>query len=435
MASSYSSGVAPCAAPPLKGVRSVDIAIVGGGLTGLSAALNLAMAGKTVAVMEARQIASGGSGRAFGQVVPYAKPGHDRILDHFGKEAGARLVDALASGPETVFGLIRDHDIRCEALQNGLVFAAHSRRNERPLLARADYWRKRGVPVEVLEGPAAAAVTGTQYYPLAVLEPRGGTINPYAYTVGLAGAAAASGALIYSRTRVTALEKSGGGWRLSADGGEIRARQVVICSGAYTDGLWPGLSRSVVPMRAHIAISKPLPARVADGILPGGRSLTDTRKLYSGIRVRQGGRLQMSVDGPAFSRTEAPALRKAERRARDLYPAIDTLDWEESWSGWVDMSADFFPHLHELDEGVWAIIGLSGRGLAFGTLLGRDIALRLSGRAEEAFMPATPLRSISVHRVAAPLVSSLMQTYRVLDQVGLASYTRRSRQKDSRHEV
>lgn len=431
VASAYSRGHAPFAEAPLRGIRTADVAIVGGGLTGLSAALEIAKAGKAVAVIEARHVASGGSGRAFGQVVPYAKHGPDRILRHFGQDPGTRLVAALASGPDIVFGLIREHGIECEALHNGLVFAPHSRANERPLLARAHYWQKRGVPVEVLTGAALADVTGTDYYPLAILEPRGGTINPYAYTLGLARAATAAGASIYSRSRATAVEKSGGGWRVVTDGGEVRAGHVVLCSGAYTDGLWSGLNRSVVPMRAHIAISKPLPAQIADSILPGGRSLTDTRRLYSGIRIRPGGRLQMSTDGPAFGRTEAPALRKAERRARALYPAIGELAWEESWSGWVDMSADFFPHVHELSDGVWAVIGLSGRGLAFGTLLGKDIALRLSGRAAEAVMPATPLRSISVHRIAAPLVSSLMHAYRALDRVGLASYARPAGRKET----
>jgi glycine/D-amino acid oxidase-like deaminating enzyme len=157
-------------------------------------------------------------------------------------------------------------------------------------------------------------------------------------------------------------------------------------------------------------------------VLPGGQALTDTRRLYSGIRLRSDGRLQVSTDGPAFSNDARPALRKATRRVLDLFPQLVGVAWEKEMAGWVGMTTDQYPHLHNLAPGLWAAIGLNGRGIAFGTLLGRELAKRIAARPEhELVMPVTPLQPISVRRFARPLVGSLIHWYRFLDSRDLAS--------------
>ena len=137
------SAPAADAYPRLAADLSAAVAVIGGGITGLSAALHLARAGVPTAVLERRRVADGASGRAFGNVVPYAKHQHDHILKHFGAAAGQRIVDALAAGPDVVYGLVRRHGIACEAVQNGLIFAAHDKAAETALQARAAYWRDR----------------------------------------------------------------------------------------------------------------------------------------------------------------------------------------------------------------------------------------------------------------------------------------------------
>ena len=126
--------------PPTRALdehRHAEVAVIGGGFTGLSAALHLAEVGIDVAVLEATEIGWGASGRAFGQVVPYLKPGHEAILRHYGPERGQRIVDAVAVGPDLVFELIGRHGIECWAMRSGLIFAAHSSRGRRDLDRRA----------------------------------------------------------------------------------------------------------------------------------------------------------------------------------------------------------------------------------------------------------------------------------------------------------
>jgi glycine/D-amino acid oxidase-like deaminating enzyme len=420
----YLHGAPPAPdAPPLQGDVDAEVAVVGGGLAGLSAALHLAEAGASVAVLEAREIASGGSGRAFGQVVPYAKHGEPHLLRHFGPEAGGRIAEALGRGPDLVWELIGRHGIACSAVRNGLLFAAHTDAAKAGLAARAAFWQARGAPVEMLDGAETARLIGSRRYNAALLDRRGGHLNPLAYARGLAAAAQRAGARLHAHSRATALMREGAaGWRLRTARGSLRARSVVVCGGAYSDDLWPGLRRTIIPLRAHQLVTAPLSDNLRRSILPEGQSLTDTRRLYSGVRVLPDGRLHLSVDGPAFGTRGRAYLGKATARVRELFSQLGEPDWQEAWTGWVDMTGDQYPRLHRLAPDAWAVIGLSGRGIAFATLLGREVAFHLLGRGEaERFMPVTEPRRLAIRPVARPLVEALLGWYRARDRAELGA--------------
>ena len=211
----YSETAPPApAAPPLAGDADADICIVGAGFTGLSAALHAAEAGGRAVVLEANEIAWGSSGRNFGQVVPYLKHEPWTVVDRLGSEHGERLIRAAADGADLVFALIERHGMGCEAVRNGLIFAAHTPDNLAKLKRRAAFWQARGVELPVLDAQAAARAIGGGSYWGALIEPRGGTINSLAYARGLARAAVAAGAAIHAGSRVGSLERSGGGWRV-----------------------------------------------------------------------------------------------------------------------------------------------------------------------------------------------------------------------------
>jgi glycine/D-amino acid oxidase-like deaminating enzyme len=164
-------------------------------------------------------------------------------------------------------------------------------------------------------------------------------------------------------------------------------------------------------------------------ILPGGNSVTDTRRLYSGVRVLSDGRVHVSADGPAFMRGGEVFRNKADRRVRQLFPQITEIEWEEWWGGWVDMTTDQYPHLHELAPGLWGAIGLCGRGIVWGTLIGREVAWRMMERErDEWFMPVVPLRRAGIRPFAAPLIGALMKYYRALDRIEMAGYVRPRKQ-------
>lgn len=410
----------PPDAPPFAGEATTEVAIVGGGFSGLSAALHLVERGVSVTLLEARGLGTGGSGRAFGQVVPYAKHGEPHILQHFGEAQGSRIIEALGHGPALVWDLIDRHGIACDDVRSGLIFAAHNEAGLAGLEARAAYWQSRGAPVEMLDAGRTAAFIGSARYGAALIDRRGGHINPLAYAYGLAHAAVRAGVKMHADSRVRTLAREGQGWRLATAGGSLRADRIVICAGAYADDLWPGLRRSVVPIRAHQLVTAPLSANLRRSILPEGQSVTDTRRLYSGARMLRDGRLHLSVDGEGFARSATTFSDKAAARARGLFPQLGDITFEEAWTGWVDMSADQYPHLHRLADTAWAIIGLSGRGIAFGTLLGREVSRHmLDGEGAEVFMPVTPMKPIAIRSFAPPLIGALMAWYRLRDRVEL----------------
>jgi glycine/D-amino acid oxidase-like deaminating enzyme len=404
---------------PLDGSRRTGVAIIGAGFTGLSTALHLAERGIAPLVLEAKEIGWGASGRNFGQVVPYFKHDQGQVLQHFGPEVGERMIAAASNTPDLVFSLIERYGIACAPVRKGLIFAAHSPAARASLARRTEFWQSRGAPVEMHDGADAAGYIGSGFYAACSIDRRGGTINPLAYVRGLAAAAMKAGATIATQTPVTSLARVGNEWRIATPQGEVVADTVVLATNAYTDStLWPGLRQSLIPMRAYQLVSRPLGENVRRTILPQGQPLTDTRPLFSGVRLHPDGRLQASADGPAFDGKGAPMVPKLTRRLGTIFPQIGALDWEFRWNGWVAMSYDRYPHLHALAPGLWAGLGYSGRGIGLATLMGREIASRITGNAEQELgVPVTKLEPRRVTRFARPLVNSLLAYYRVQDAV------------------
>ena len=412
----YTRAVAPPPAAPLEDGRHVSAAVIGGGFTGVSTALHLAEAGVDVALLEAKQIGWGASGRAFGQVVPYLKRDHGAIVRHYGAARGQRVVDGVGEGSSLVFGLIERHGVDCWPVRTGLIFAAHSQAGRRALAERTAWWRQRGAPVELLEGEACAALVGSRRYAAVSLDRRGGHLNPYAYVCGLARAAAAAGAAIHTEAPVDALRRDGTRWVLQLGQRRLTADTVVLATNAYTGGLMPRLRDSIIPMRGHGFVTEPLSDNVRGSILPQHQSLTDTRHLFSAVRLLPDGRLHTSTYGPAFGPERPPDWRLADARVRRLFPQLGAVRWSEAWSGWVAMTPDHFPRLHELAPGLFAGLGYNGRGIAAATMMGRDLAALVQGRGEGATVfPLVPLRPLPWREAAPFLVRALVQAYRLHD--------------------
>jgi glycine/D-amino acid oxidase-like deaminating enzyme len=394
------------------------VAVIGAGFTGLSAALHLAEAGVDVAVLEARDVGWGASGRAFGQVVPYLKIGHSEILRHYGPDRGARVIDAIAAGPDVVFDLIARHGIDCWAVRTGLLFAAHAPPGRRDLERRTAYWQGRGAPVEMLEGAACAEAVGSTLYQAASLDRRGGNLNPLAYARGLAHAAVAAGAVIHARTPVRGIAREVGRWTVDAGADGLTADVVLLATNAYSADLWPGLRESVIPLRGHGFVTAPLSDNVRHSILPGRQSLTDTRRLFSGVRMLADGRLHGSAFGPIGGPEPAADFRRVDGRLRRLYPQLGPVQWDETWTGWVAMTPDHVPRVHELASGLWTGLGYNGRGIAAATLMGRELAARARGAGDKTLVfPLVPMRPQPWYRAAPFLVGALARWYRIRDVV------------------
>ncbi len=384
--------------PALSTATKAEVVVVGGGYTGLSTALHLAERGRDVVLLEAEEPGWGAAGRNGGQVNAGLKHEPAEVLARLGAAYGERLVRLAAGGPDYVFELIARHRIECEAERGGTLRAALTAAQAEALAAVVAQWRPRGVGMTLLDAGEIARQTGTDHYCAALHDPRGGAVNPLAYARGLAAAALAAGARLHGRSRVRALERVGDRWRARTEGGAVEAPRVVLATDGYTDDLWPGLRRSVVPIYSAIVASEPLPAELASAILPSRAVLYEVGSITIYYRRDRAGRLLMGGRGVQRAAPERTAYRHLIRHATRLWPAAAALEWTHWWNGQFALTPDFYPRLHAPAPGVCAALGYSGRGLALATVVGRELALAASGTPlEELSIPVTPIRPIPLH--------------------------------------
>jgi glycine/D-amino acid oxidase-like deaminating enzyme len=408
----------PNPAPPLEGERRADVLVVGAGYTGLSAALHLAERGADVVVLDAAAPGWGASGRNGGQVIPGLKEDPDELERRLGVERGRRLWKLCGDAAGFVFDLCARHKIPCQAQPCGWISAAPGLAGLEVCRARVEQWQRRGAPVELLDRERVAELTGTHAYAGGLLDRRGGALHPLAYARGLARAATAAGATIHGGTRAIDLRSGAGGWRVGTAAGAVTAPSAILATNAYTDDLWPGLRRSVVPLQSYQVATRPLPAEVRRLVLPGGHVVSDLRRVLFYFRLDAEGRLLMGGRGPLRDAGDPALFRRLELTATRFFPQIGTPEWEYRWSGRVALTADHLPHLHEPRPGLHIGLGYNGRGVAMASLMGKLLADRASGvPAGEIGFPVTPVAPIPLHGLRLPVMALLVQWKRFLDRL------------------
>jgi glycine/D-amino acid oxidase-like deaminating enzyme len=390
-----SSSAEPPVGSPLCGDTACDVAIIGGGYTGLSTALHGAEKGLDCHVLEARTIGFGGSGRNVGLVNAGVWLPPDHVLERLGPDLGGRLIARLGAAPDHVFSLIDKYEIVCEATRNGTIHAAHSPKGLTDLRHRAAQWQRIGAPVELLSASDTAERIGTTRFFGGLLDRRAGTINPMGYARGLARAALAAGARISTEVSVLGLERQGNRWAVRTAQGAVTARNVVIATNAYSDDLWPGLRQSYTPIHFFQLSTEPLGDRVED-ILPGGEGLWDTAPVMFSLRRDAFGRLIIGSMGAVHGGLAGLSRRWAARNLRRLFPQLGPVSFDHAWAGRIAMTPDYLFRIHRLSEGLYTPIGYNGRGIITGTIFGQALADLLSGAGEDTLpVPITDLKPVS----------------------------------------
>jgi glycine/D-amino acid oxidase-like deaminating enzyme len=402
--------------PPLDGDRSVSIAIVGGGFTGLSAALHLAEQGVDVMVMEEHEPGWGASGRNGGQVNPGLKHDPDQVERDFGADLGARMVAFSGNAPNVVFDLIQRHQIACEALQSGTLRTAFGRRALHGIRRTAEQWARRSGLVSFLDRDVVAGLTGTERYLGAMLDRRGGQLNPLGYARGLAAAAMQAGAAVHGGTRVSRIGKDGGRWRVATPSGTVTAEKIILATNGYTDDIWPNLRRSVVPVWSAIAASEPVP----DDVMPTRSSLYEMGNITVYYRKDRDHRVLMGGRSVQRDVSRPEELRYLIDYAIRLWPGLREVRWTHGWSGQLAITTDHYPHIHEPDDSVLVCLGYNGRGVAMSTAMGPELARRaMGGCAADIAMPITGIRQIPLHGLWKSAVQARVAYGRIRDALGL----------------
>ncbi len=381
-------------AAPLTGALRADLAIIGGGYTGLSAALAAAKAGAEVALVEAETLAHGGSGRNVGLVNAGLWTPPEEIVARLGAEAGGRLNALLAGAPARVFELIEAHGIDCEATRRGTLHCAHAPAGMRELAERHRQLAATGAPVRLLGAAEARARVGTKRIHGALLDARAGTIQPHAYALGLARAAQGLGARLHAHSPARALRRERGAWIVETPGGTIRARALLLAANAYIRGDIAPVRQDFVPVHFAQIATAPLPPKLRAEIMPGGEGCWDTALVMSSFRLDRAGRLIVGGIG----RLDHPAGRIhaswARRKLVELFPQAADIPVEYQWHGRIAMTADHLPKLVRIGPEALSCLGYSGRGIGPGTVFGEAVAGALLAGDPEGL----PLAPVAEHR-------------------------------------
>jgi glycine/D-amino acid oxidase-like deaminating enzyme len=315
--------------------------------------------------------------------------------------------------PDFLFDLVRRHGIDCAPAQTGTLRTAFQAGDLADLSAGFEQGARRGWPVALLDAPAIEQVTGTGRYLAALLDRRGGHVNPLGLARGLADAATRAGATIYGGTPAVSLARDGAAWKLTTPRGIVTAERVVMGGNGYTDDLWPGLRRTVVPVYSAIVASAPLDPAIARAVMPGRSALYELGSITTYYRLDDANRLLMGGRGPQRDIGAASDVGWLSAYAARLWPQLRGVAWTHGWNGRIAATTDHYPHVHEPAPGLLACLGYNGRGVALATALGAQLARRSQGG--EIDMPVTAIRPMRFHGLWRPAVTARVLYGRLRD--------------------
>jgi len=362
--------------------RRVDVAVIGAGYTGLSAARQLARSGASVVVLEGERVGWGASSRNGGQVLTGMKLDPGTLVARFGE---ARARELFGASLESIAGLeriIADEDMACEYARTGHIQAASKPshfegfREEQSLLARVFNHR-----VDLVTAADQRGELGSTAYHGLMVDERSGALNPALYVSQLANAAVRAGAAIVENTAVTTVRRSGAAWAIATGRGAIQAGELLVATNGYVGAETPWLQRRFVPIGSYIIATAPLPPSQAAALIPKRRMVFDSKhflhyfRLTGDHRLLFGGRAEFARPKPDTIARCAGILR---RDMVAVFPSLATTAIEYAWGGNVAFTRDQMPHAGRL-RGAFYAGGYSGHGVAMATYLGALVARRMSG--------------------------------------------------------
>jgi glycine/D-amino acid oxidase-like deaminating enzyme len=381
--------------------EAVDVAVIGAGFTGLSAARTLARGGANVAVLEAESIGWGASSRNGGMVLTGMKLGVNQLISMYGRELTRRMYAASLATIECVEQIVREEEIDCDFSRCGHLEVACKQKHfddyarQAEVIAREFNHTLRVVPRNEL----GSEIGSTLYYGGMVDEISAGC-NPARYVAGLARAAMKAGARVFERARVETIVRESRqgdvGWKLSTSRGPLWAHEVFVATSGYTGRATPALQKRIIPIGSYIITTEILPEPLARELSPRNRMIYDSKnylyyyRLTPDRRMLFGGRAAFSPENEQTIRRSAEILR---RGMIGVYPQLADAKIDYVWGGTLDFAFDIMPHSGQID-GMYYAIGYAGHGVAMATYQGQKTAELIAADRNGGAKPENPFVGI-----------------------------------------
>jgi glycine/D-amino acid oxidase-like deaminating enzyme len=376
----------------------VDVAVVGAGLTGVSAALHLARKGAKVAVFERQTVAWGASGRNGGMATPGLAIGLREAIARYGFPTASALYLTYYDAIDAIEKLVGEEGIDCDFARTGKMNLAWKPAHLDGLRKTHDVLAERlGFETQMVSKGELAAELGSDVYHGAMIDPRGAGLHVGKFTRGLAEAAARMGVQIHEKAPVQSVERLGGTTHeVTTPRGRVRANQVLVATSGYTASPFRWFQLRIVPVGSFIIVTEPLGKEVCDQLLPNRRMVSDSKNLLYYFRITPddrllfGGRARFAVSGPDSDEKSGRILQKA---MVSVFPQLAQAKVDYCWGGQVDMTLDRLVHAGEHD-GLYYSLGYSGHGVQMATYMGKQMAEYMNGVSD-----ANPWRDITFKRV------------------------------------
>ena len=382
----YASTPAPPRYAPLRGEVRADVCIVGGGISGLSTALHLRERGYTVALLEAKHLGYGGSGRSGGQSIFGYACEMSTLEKAVGEADARRMWDVAVEGLDLQRELIARHGIDCDYTPGHMIVGLKRRHDEalreevEHLARKYDYTSLRYIEREELRG-----IVASDRYTSGLYDSNGGHLHSYRYTIGLGAAAARAGVSIFEdswATRLDIAQDANSDNVVQTEHGSVRARHLLIAGGALLGPLVPQLARKLMNIGTYIVATQPLGAGRAAALIRNGAAVADMNWILDYFRVLKdtrllfGGRVSYSGIDPFDS------SRVLRRRIATVFPQLTEARVEYAWGGYLDITPNRAPHFGRLAPNAWFIQGLSGHGMVIAGIAGKLASEAIAGTAE-----------------------------------------------------
>jgi glycine/D-amino acid oxidase-like deaminating enzyme len=354
----------------------VDVAIVGGGFTGLSAARALAARGVRVGVLEANTIGWGASSRNGGMVLTGLKLPMETITRRYGGGLARSLFQSSLDAIDTVEQIVREEQIDCSFARRGhLLLANKPAHYESFVRSAAIMEREFGHRLRLVPRRDLHDEIGSERYYGGLIDDTSGGLNPAQYVTGLARAAERAGAGLFACAAVRRIDRMSRGYALTTNRGRIIADQVLVATSGYTGSATPALHNKIVPIGSFIIATEELPDATIHELSPRGRMMFDSRHYLNYFRLA-GNRLIFGGRAAFFPESEGTLRRSAAILRADMlrvYPQLSNVEIQYVWGGTLDFAFDMMPHVGRLD-GLFYSLGYAGHGVAMATYLGKAVA-------------------------------------------------------------
>jgi gamma-glutamylputrescine oxidase len=403
----------------LRGEHRVDVAVVGGGIAGCSAALHLAKRGYRVALLEAHVVGYGASGRSGGQTIFGLAASQKSLIAQVGRDDARRLFDLSIEALDLTQSLIREYAIDCDYHANHVHVAVKPRH-----LRELDDWASElhedyGYPsARLLNRDALQEHVRTERYLGGLIDSRSGHLHPLKFTQGVAHAAEAAGADIFEKSQVLRYE-DGPEVTVHTAHGTVRCAHLVLCGNAYIGAVAPALSRRILGVGTYIIATEPLGEERIRALLPSNAAIADINWILDYFRSSAdhrllfGGRVSYSAVQP---RRLAGSMRKRMLR---IFPSLADVKVAYAWGGYLDITMSRAPDFGRLAPNVFYTQGFSGHGMSLTGLAGKLVAEAVAGTAERFDVFARiPHRDFPGGRLfRRPSLMAAMMYYRLRDVI------------------